>query len=314
MEQNESMDRMKTLRTAAIIAIAGNLVLALAKLAAGTITGSLAVLGDGIDSTTDVCISVLTLMVGFYINQPSDKEHPWGHRRAETLATLTVAFIIMYAGIQLFLSSLGQLFDPSPRQAPGFLALSVTLFSAAGKLLLAFSQYSLGKKAQSAIILANAKNMTNDILISASIFIGLGASKLFHLPFLDPLTALLVSVWVIRSAFIILKEQNLELMDGTGDDETYRSLFSAVTAVEGAGNPHRARIRKIGGAWDIDLDIEVEASLTVREAHDIAQKVEEEIRRRIQDVYDIMVHVEPAGCGEHDEQYGLTEKDLGAGC
>ena len=99
-------------------------------------------------------------------------------------------------------------------------------------------------------------------------------------------------------------------MDGNADDHLYRELFEAVQSVQGAVNPHRARIRKMAAAWDIDLDIEVDGSKTVREAHAIACQVEKAIRCRIADIYDIVVHVEPEGHGEHSEQYGLCAKDF----
>lgn len=303
-------DRTGLVRAAALIALCGNLVLAVAKIVTGLATGSLAVLGDGIDSSTDVLIAVMTLAVGFIINQPSDKEHPFGHRRAETIATVVLAFIIMFAGTQLFTSALGQLRAGTALEAPSTVALAVTAFSIFGKLFLALSQYRLGKKSGSAMILANAKNMTNDIIISASVFVGLGSSILFRLPFLDALTALLVSLWVMKSAVGIFKEQNMELMDGNADDALYQSLFDAVKSVPGAGNPHRARIRKMASTWDIDLDIEVDGKKTVREAHEISERVADAIRAQIPDVYDIMLHVEPAGSGEHAEQFGLSEKDL----
>jgi cation diffusion facilitator family transporter len=293
-----------------MIALFGNLVLALAKLAIGAITGSLAVIGDGMDSSTDVLIAIMTLAIGVYIKQPSDKEHPWGHQRAETLGTMVLAFVIVFAGTQLFESAFRKLREGTASEIPDMTALAVTAFSVAGKLLLAFSQFKLGKKCGSAMILANAKNMMNDIVLSVSVFIGLGASILFGLPFLDPAIALLVSLWVMKSGIGIFREQNLELMDGNADDELYRALFDAVTTVKGAGNPHRARIRKMASLWDIDLDIEVAGSMTVLEAHNIAELVEEAIRKKIPEVYDIMVHVEPEGDADHTEQYGLSEKDI----
>jgi cation diffusion facilitator family transporter len=303
-------ERTRLVKKAAIIALFGNLVLALLKIFTGIFAGSLAVLGDGIDSSTDVAIAIMTLAVGFVINQPSDKEHPWGHQRAETIATVVLAFIIMIAGFQLAMSSFQRLMNPSETALPELVALVVTLISIAGKLLLALNQYSLGKKSGSAMILANAKNMTNDIIISSSVFVGLGASLLLKLPILDAVTALLVGIWVMKSAAGIFLELNMELMDGNADDELYKSLFEAVKTVPRAGNPHRARIRKMASAWDIDLDIEVNGNLSVREAHDIAGLVEKAIRERIPDVYDIMVHVEPEGKGEHVEQFGLSARDL----
>jgi cation diffusion facilitator family transporter len=310
MAKAEGIDRTAIVRRAAFIALVGNLFLAVLKIVTGLTAGSLAVLGDGLDSSTDVAIAIMTLAVGFIINQPSDKEHPWGHHRAETIGTIVLAFIIMFAGFQLFESAVRQLRSGTVTKAPGLIALAVTAVSIAGKLILALTQYRLGKKSGSAMILANAKNMTNDIIISLSVFVGLGAANLFKMPSLDAITALLVSLWVMKSAVGIFREQNLELMDGNADDELYRTLFEAVHSVKGAGNPHRARIRKMASSWDIDLDIEVAGNLTVRQAHDIAERVEKAVRNAIPYVYDIMVHVEPAGNGEHDEQYGLSAKDL----
>ncbi len=310
MSEKSSPNRNGIVRKAALIALFGNLFLALLKVVTGIVTGSLAVLGDGIDSSSDVAIAIMTLAVGFIINQPSDKEHPWGHQRAETIATIVLAFIIMLAGFQLTLSAFQQLRSGEERRLPETTALIVTVVSIIGKLLLAWSQTALGKKSGSAMILANAQNMKNDIIISASVFVGLGASLLLRLPFLDEVTALLVGCWVMKSAIGIFLELNLELMDGNADKALYQALFRAVESVSGAGNPHRARIRKMATAWDIDLDIEVDGKMTVNKAHEIAELVEHAIRREIPDVYDIMVHIEPAGKGEHTEQYGLSARDM----
>ncbi len=306
----ENSTRNRLVRMAAWIALGGNLILAALKIATGLFADSLAVLGDGIDSSSDVIIAIMTLAVAVIINQPSDRTHPWGHQRAETLATVALAFIIMIAGFQLSLSAARELIRPSALEIPGKLALIVTAVSICGKLLLAFSQYRIGKRSGSAMIMANAKNMTNDIIISTSVFVGIGATMLFNLPWLDPLTAFLVGLWVMRSAAGLFLELNLELMDGNADDELYKSLFEAVRSVPGAGNPHRARIRKMSSAWDIDLDIEVDGKLSVYQAHEIAGGVEEAIRCQIPDVYDIMVHIEPAGKGEHAEQFGISPKDV----
>ena len=190
--------RPALVRKAAIIALCGNLVLALLKIVTGLATGSLAVLGDGIDSSTDVAIAVMTLAVGFIINQPSDKEHPWGHHRAETIATIVLAFIIMFAGFQLFQSSLEKIHSGASSPLPSPIAIAVTCVSIVGKLLLALSQYRLGKKSGSSMIIANAKNMTNDIIISGSVLVGLGASLIFKIPIIDAITALAVRMTEAR--------------------------------------------------------------------------------------------------------------------
>lgn len=304
--------RLHLIRTAGIIALLGNTVLALLKLIVGFASGSLAVIGDGIDSTTDVGIALMTLLISAVIARPSDKEHPWGHGRAETTATMVLSFMILFAGAQLFISAFQSIKNPSELTLPSLAAVVVSLVSIAGKFALMQTQLLLGKRANSSMVLANAQNMRNDIIISVSVLIGIGGAYLFKLPLLDPIAAILVSIWVIKNAVKLFLEINTELMDGTTNQAVYDELFAAIKTVNGATRPHRARIRKIASKWDIDLDIEVDANMSVHDAHEIAEDVADAIKKHIPDVYDVMVHVEPAGHDAHHptEQYGLSETDI----
>ncbi len=310
------IDRGTLLRRASLIALFGNAILALVKIGTGIWAGSLAVLGDGIDSSTDVVIAGLSLFVAGVVARPADSDHPWGHGRAETVATTALAFILFFAGGQLVLSGLGNLFRPEPLRIPDPAALVVTAVSMAGKGFLAWTQFHYGRRADSAMLRANGKNMAGDILISAAVLTGLFLAVAAGIPAADPMAAVLVGLWVVRNAFGIFREANLELMDGNADTSLYTLLFDAVRAVPGAGKPHRARMRRIAGAWDIDLDIEVDGAMTVRDSHELAGAVEREIRLRVENVLDIVVHVEPAGASgseshEGGEGYGLDEGSLG---
>lgn len=309
------IDRGTLLRRASLIALFGNAILALVKIGTGIWAGSLAVLGDGIDSSTDVVIAGLSLFVAGVVARPADSDHPWGHGRAETVATTALAFILFFAGGQLVLSGLGNLLRPEPLRIPDPAALVVTAISMAGKGFLAWTQFHYGRRADSAMLRANGKNMAGDILISAAVLAGLFLAVAAGIPAADPVAAVLVGLWVVRNAFGIFREANLELMDGNADTSLYTLLFDAVRAVPGAGKPHRARMRRIAGAWDIDLDIEVDGAMTVRDSHELAGAVEREIRRRVENVLDIVVHVEPAGASgseshEGGEGYGLDEGSL----
>lgn len=316
MRSEEIPDRSRIIRRASLIALIGNAFLATLKIATGLITGSLAVAGDGIDSSTDVIVAIITLVVSRVIAAPADADHPWGHGRAETVATVALSFILFFAGGQLVLNAISSLFSGEPRRIPGTAALIVTAASIVGKLFLAWSQFTLAKKAKSAMLEANGKNMRGDVLISGAVLIGLGVSTIFGLTWADPVIAFLVGLWIIKSALGIFREANLELMDGTADRALYSELFAAVRSVPMAGNPHRARIRNLASAWDIDLDIEVDGNMSVRDAHSVAAAVEKAIRERIDNVYDIVVHVEPAGDAEktpdHTERYGLDEASVAA--
>jgi cation diffusion facilitator family transporter len=304
--------KARIIKAASITALLGNTLLASLKIGTGLHAGSLAVLGDGIDSSVDVLIAVMTLIVARIISRPADRGHPWGHGRAETVATVFLSCILFFAGAQLILNSGADLVFGEKREVPSAPALVITLVSIAGKLILAWSQSFFGKKADSPMLRANAKNMTGDVILSAGVLIGLGLSMLLNIGIIDSVIALLVGFWVIKSAVGIFIEVNMELMDGSSGSESYRLVFDAVHSVEGAGNPHRTRMRRVAGLWDIDIDIEVDPDLTVSEAHKIATRVEGAIKGRVEGVYDIMVHIEPAleDKGHKKEGYGLSEDEV----
>ena len=305
----DAKNRSSIIKIASITALIGNFILALLKILVGLQANSLAVLGDGIDSSMDVLISVMTLFVSAVIAKPADKDHPWGHGRAETVATALLSMILFFAGGQLILNAVQRLIAGETNEVPGGLALIATIISIIGKIILAWSQYLFGKKSGSAMLKANSKNMVGDVLTSVGVLIGLGFSMFFNSAAIEIVTAALVGLWVIKNAVSIFLEVNKELMDGASGDESYRQLFEAVRSVPEAGHPHRTRMRRIAGFWDIDLDIEVDPSLTIKEAHDIACKVENAVKSRIDGIFDIMVHVEPAGDNQA-EGYGLAEEQL----
>ena len=302
--------RASLIRTASITAVLGNFALSTLKISVGLYAQSLAVVGDGIDSGVDVLIAIMSLVVARVVSRPADAGHPWGHGRAETVATALLSFTLFFAGGQLVLSSARNLLLGRVMEIPDAPALIATGVSIAGKLLLAWSQYIFGRKTDSAMLRANAKNMAGDVFISVAVLLGLFLSRLLGVGIIDPVVAILVGFWVIRQAVGIFLEANAELMDGSSV-ESYKAVFEAVRSVKKAGNPHRTRMRRIAGLWDIDIDIEVDPDITVREAHRVATEVELAIKSRVEGVYDIMVHVEPVGDSGNQEGFGLREETAG---
>ncbi len=300
-------DRNLLIRRAAWIAITGNVILALLKIILGLFSHSRALFSDGIDSTTDIIISTVTLAVAAIIVKPPDMTHPYGHGRAESIATKVVAFFIFFAGAQLALNTTLKIIRKSPIEIPSSIALYAATVSIAGKILLSVSQFRIGKRAESPMLIANGKNMLNDIFISLSVLSGLVFVLVVKIPIVDSIIATAVSCWIMRTAVKIFMETNIEVMDGVRDHSLYDRIFNAVSRVDGALNPHRTRIRQIGSMYVIDIDIEVDGNLSVSDAHGIAVKVEEEIKKTIANVYDIIVHVEPKGNIEIDEKFGVAK-------
>jgi cation diffusion facilitator family transporter len=300
--------RIAIIRRASWIALVGNGVLSLSKILAGLVSGSLSVLSDGIDSATDVFIATVTLFAAKVSGKPGDKEHPYGHGRIETVSAALISFIVFFAGAQLLLSAFKGIFSGAKTELPSIFALWVTLASIFGKILLAWSQFHYGKLSNSSMLIANGKNMQGDVVTSIAVLLGLSITYITGIPIMDRVFAALVSLWIIKNAVGIFIEANTELMDGTQDHGPYEDIFNALDRIPEAGNPHKVRLRKVGSMLMVDLDIEVDESLSVRQAHAIAKSVESAIKQELPDVYDVIVHVEPRGNVE-DEKFGLSAED-----
>lgn len=304
--------RNSQIKKASWIGIIGNSFLAILKIVVGFISGSLAVIGDGIDTATDILTYMITLVAARIMTKPPNYKFPYGYNRDEAVATKALSFVIFFAGAQLFLSTLLRLIKDEPHQIPTLLAIYVTIISILSKAGLAIYQFNIGRKIQSNMLIANAKNMRNDILISASVLAGLLFTQILKLPVLDLITAMAVSIWIMKSGFEIFMETSRELMDGTDNPELYYKIFDAVEEV-GAVNPHRVRIRKHSNLYTIDLDIEMDGKLSIDEGHKMAKDVENIIKQRVENVYDVLVHVEPKGNVEK-EKFGLSRRKMDKEC
>jgi cation diffusion facilitator family transporter len=303
------MTREQKIIRASWWAIAGNALLAFLKLTAGFISGSFVVIADGIDSVSDIASSLVVLLAARVIAKPPNVKFPYGYKKADTVATKVLSFVIFFAGAQLAYSTVRILIMGSGIDLPGKLAIWVTLVSILGKALLSIMLFKTGKKVESTMLTANARNMRNDILLSVSVLISLLFTLWLKEPIIDRIIALLISVFIMYEGFRIFMKSNIDLMDGIDNTEVYDRLFESVHSVEGAHHPHRVRARKIGHYYMVNLDIEVDPKLSVLEAHEIARNVEISIRSNLKNIYDVMVHVEPLGNRE-EEEYGITEKEI----
>ena len=304
------MEREQKIIRASWWSIIGNSLLAFLKLVAGIISGSFAVIGDGIDSVSDIVSSVVVLIEAKIISKPPNIKFPYGYKKADTVAAKVLSFMIFFAGAQLGYFTLRLLITGGTMETPGKLAIWVTLVSILGKFMLSVLLSRTGKKVESSMLIANAKNMRNDILLSISVLASLIFTVMLKEPLIDRIIALLISIFIMYQGFRIFMKSNIDLMDGIDDTLVYDKLFESVRSVDGAHNPHRVRARKIGHYYMINLDIEVDPELSVKKAHDIAKDVETRIKSNLRNIYDVMVHVEPLGNQEADEKYGITETEF----
>ena len=304
------MNRQKRIIRASWIGIGVNSLLAIAKIGGGYVFNSLAVIGDGIDSANDVGTYFITLIAARIMVRPPDPKFPYGYNRAEAVATKLLSFFIFFIGAQLVFSSVIDLWNGTSRHIPAFGAIVVTLISVVVKLILSYWQMKEGKSISSKMLIANAHNMRNDIILSLGVLVGLSFSYALQQDWLDHFIGLLVGFWILKVAFELFKETSFELMDSVDDTAIYAQIFEAVNSVKEANNPHRLRVRRLSNLLMIDLDIELDESLTMKQAHVIGIEVENAIKANLDNVYDIMIHFEPLGNVEENEIYGVHQQDI----
>lgn len=309
MNDDAGAIRANVVRRVSWIGIIGNGCLALMKVVTGIFTGSLAVLADGFDSTADIFTSAVSLFASKIMRKPPDKDHPYGHGRVESLATKIISFVIIFVGIELGTQAVQRLIS-GEFASLSWIAVIVTGVSICGKIFLAVVKISAGRRIKSLLLISDGKNMRNDVVLSIGVLLGLLAGELTGWWWIDCVVALIISLWIIYVGFSLFRESDKELMEGHDDLSDYQTLFDAVATVSGAKHPHKVRIRRIANMLIIDLDIEVLVSLSVGEGHDIAVEVERVIKARLENVYDVQVHVEPYGNREDGERYGITVEEL----
>lgn len=309
----ENVIRERRIVHASWVGIIGNGLLSASKIGVGLLAGSMAVVADGIDSATDIIISFITLFTAKIVSRPPDVKYPYGYEKADTIATKVLSFIIFFAGAQLAISTIQRILEGKEMAVPAATAIYVTILSIFGKLGLAFHQRKIGKKTNSAMLTANGKHMQNDVLISGGVLAGLFFTSILKLPVLDKVAALIISLWIMKTAYGIFMDTTTDLMDGLKNPALYSKILEVVESVEGASNPHRMRLRKLGSTLMLELDIEVDGQLTVYQSHDIVNIVEDKLRQEIPNLYDVVTHVEPSGDSSRDEKFGISKDDIDEG-
>lgn len=305
------MDSRSTkIRIASWIGIVSNAILALLKITIGIISGSIAVIADGVDSSLDVASNFLLLFTSNIADKKPDKKYPYGYQKAENLTSAAITFFILFAGAQLFYSNVRAIILEEPHKIPSALAVYVIIFSIVVKAILAFYQKLTGKKFKSQMLIVNAQNMKYDIFLSTFVLLGLVITLTLKVPVIDRIIAIILSIWIMRVAIKLFRETSVDLMDGVDDPEIYNKVLDAVHSVKGVYNPHRVRIRKMSYLYVVDLDIEVHGEMTVKESHELGKKVEQVIKNEVQDIYDVMLHIEPMGNIEKGERFGISGKKV----
>ncbi len=292
-------DRYTASANVAINTIWGNLGLFIVKGAVGLSSGSTALLADALHSLSDILSTVVVLFGMKVAAVPPDPEHPYGHGRAESIAAKILALMLIAVGLGMVYTAVDKLrfFDGT---VPSAAALVAAFVSILGKEAMYWYAVSTGKKYNNRALIADAWHHRSDAMSSVAALIGIGLARAgYHL--VDPLSALIVAAVVIYTAARILRESIDELMDSQKDSGFIQRLKDLTGQVQGCLHVDSLHIRRYGGSVVVDVGISVSGNLSVTAGHDVAHAVKHHLVSEVEEVVDVMVHVNPvnARTGAH---------------
>ncbi len=270
-----------------------NFLLAVGKFIVGVIGASQALVADGVHSLSDMATDIVVIVGAPFWSAPADADHPHGHGRIETLITFFIGAALVAVGIGLAYRALSSL--PAVHgEPPSWLAFAVACVSIGSKEGLYQWTARVGKQVKSSAVIANAWHHRSDGLSSLPVAVAVLGTKLRpEWDFLDPVATVIVSVFIFQAAWRIAYPAIQQLLDAGASEEELEQLKRLIMATEGVQSTHAVRTRHIGPGLQVDLHVQVDPELNVRQGHNIAGAVKKRLLNEGPDVVDVLVHVEP---------------------
>jgi cation diffusion facilitator family transporter len=282
---------------AARLSVFTALCLAILKLLTGLFTGSLAVLTSAIDSLLDILMSGINLVAIGHAEQPADEQHPYGHGKFETLATLFQSVVIALSGAWIIYEAIQRLIVASPVRQTG-IGITVMLISTIASYLISRHLRKVAKATDSSALEADSLHFSMDVYTNLALLAGLILIAFFKLPWLDPVMSILVACYILFESLRLMRHGLRDVLDEQLPD-TVRKQIEAL--IEDHKHElfgyHNLRTRRAGSQKLIDFHLTVCKHLSVEEAHDITDYIEKKIGDQIIGT-DVTIHVEP--CRRHD--------------
>jgi len=270
-----------------------NIILSALKISAGIFGKSQAVVADGIHSLSDTATDIAIIFGSYFWSKPPDESHPYGHKRIETIVSIFIGFILIFAGVTISIDAIYSI-KTTENISPGWISLAVTAISIISKEILYQWTIITGKKIKSLSLTANAWHHRTDAISSIPVFIAVGISIYRpDLNYVDNIGAVFVSLLVIFAALKIIFSGFKELIDFGAPKELLQKIIKIAHENNQVREVHSVRTRYAGNCLQVDLHVLVDAFITVKKGHDIAEDVKRKIIKKGPDVIDVIVHIEP---------------------
>jgi cation diffusion facilitator family transporter len=288
-----STSHEQTAIKATYFSIAGNVVLAIIKILTGIFGNSYALIADALESTTDIFSSLLVLFGLKYTSKPADKNHPYGHGKAEPLITFIVVGILITSATIIAHESINNI--RRPHELPQFWTLFVLIPLIIWKEISFQIVMKKAKESNSSSLKADAWHHRTDAITSVAALIGITIALIFGKGFetADDWAALFASGFIIYNSYKIFRPALGEIMDEHFYDDLIEDIRRVSLTVNGIIATEKCFIRKAGMIYHVDLHAVVEATITVKQGHDLAHQLKDTLRKEIPQLGHVLIHVEP---------------------
>lgn len=287
----ERTERGRETRRVSLVSGVVNLLLSLAQVIVGLIANSAALVADGIHSASDLVSDVMVWFAARAAAEAPDKDHPYGHGRFETAATLGLGILLLLVALGIVWNGVERLFD-TERPIPGQLALVVAAVGIVAKESLYWYTIAAARRLNSDMLRANAWHHRSDAISSIVVLIGVGGAVL-GFTYMDAVAAIVVGLMVAKIAWDLGWSAMAELVDTAIDEDEVDEAKRAIMAVDGVRSVHMLRTRRHGAEASADVHVQVGPRLSVSEAHMIGQTVEDRVIEKVASITDITVHIDP---------------------
>ncbi|MBT9504375.1 MAG: cation transporter [Burkholderiaceae bacterium] len=273
------------------VSVGVNLVLTVTQIVVGLLAKSQGLVADGLHSLSDLVADFVVLFAGHHARKDADEDHPYGHQRFETAASLVLGLLLLGVGLGLLWSAATKLEAPETVQPVHIVALWVAGGALLAKELLFRYMLAVAKRVKSSMLVANAWHARSDA--ASSLVVGLGIiGNLMGYPILDPIAAAIVGFMVSKMGWGFGWDAMHDLMDRAVDEQEVEAIRRTLRETPGVSDVHDVRTRKMGDMIVVDAHLEVDATLTVEAGHDIAVAARQRVLQRHR-VLNLMTHVDP---------------------
>jgi cation diffusion facilitator family transporter len=297
----ENRQRDKSTRIAVNVGLTANFFLAIVKTTIGIIGHSPALLADGINSTSDVVYGLVVAVFMRLARKPADREHPFGHNQFESIAALTVGAFVMTTAVGIFWDAISTIYDQASGQvtpvAASTLTLWIALLTVALKIGLFTFTRRIGRRLNNVAVTALAYDHRNDIFAATAVLVGITLGQAGY-PWVDPFAAALVALVILRTGIQILRESASELMDTLPVSELETRVKETLRDVAGVLEVEDIHVHRFGPYLMMNLTLDVDGSISVKEGDQIASQAEEKLKASIDFLQTVHIHYHPlAGDG-----------------